>query len=80
MHNMNVGKFCYRLNINKFREQNICNILYEEGIFMSFSFDFDKYRKHNPRDYSDFIEDDEFDYEFSDEFIYDDEFLDEDRY
>ncbi len=47
---------------------------------MSFSFDFDKYRKHNPRDYSDFIEDDEFDYEFSDEFIYEDEFLDEDRY
>lgn len=47
--------------------------------FMSFSFDFDKYKKHNPRDYSDLIDDD-YDYEFSDEFIFEDEYGEEGRY
>ena len=47
--------------------------------FMSFSFDFDKYKKHNPRDYSDLMDDD-YDYEFSDEFIFEDEYGEEGRY
>ena len=46
---------------------------------MSFSFDFDKYKKHNPRDYSDLIDED-YDYEFSDEFIFEDEYGEEQRY
>jgi hypothetical protein len=46
---------------------------------MSFSFDFNKYKKHDPREYSDLI-DDEYDYEYSEEFIFEDEFGDEGRY
>ncbi len=46
---------------------------------MSFSFDFNKYKKHDPRDYTDLI-DDGYDYEYSDEFIFEDEFGDEGRY
>ncbi len=40
---------------------------------MGFAFDFDKFKKKNPRDYSDYA-DDEFDYEFSDEFLFEDEY------
>ena len=46
---------------------------------MSFSFDFNKYKKHDPREYSDLM-DDEYDYEYSEEFIFEDEFGDEGRY
>ncbi len=41
---------------------------------MGFSFDFDKYRKHDPRDYAELT--DEYDYEFADEFAFG-EFTDE---
>ncbi len=46
---------------------------------MNSSFDFDKYKKHNPRDLID-IYSDEFDYEFADEFAYDDFADDDDVY
>lgn len=46
---------------------------------MSFSFDFDKYRRHNHDGYSDF-EDNGFDYEFADEFDFEDDFEDDDDY
>ena len=46
---------------------------------MGFVFDFDKFRKGNNKDYSDFLEDD-FDYEFAEEFFFDDEYDDIDRY
>ena len=36
---------------------------------MGFTFDFDKFKKHDPRDYSDYM-DDEFDYEYAEEFIF----------
>ena len=42
-------------------------------------FDFDKLKKQAPRDYGDYL-DDEYDYEFSDEFIFEDEYGDIDRY
>lgn len=44
-----------------------------------FDFDFDMLRKGNPHDYTDYLEDD-FDYEYADEFIFEDEFGDVDRY
>lgn len=46
---------------------------------MSFSFDFEKYRRYDPRDYSDMLDDD-YDYEFSEEFVYENEYGEEDRY
>ncbi len=46
---------------------------------MSFSFDFGKYKSHDPRDIADYL-DDEFDYEYSDELFYDEDYSDEDRY
>ena len=46
---------------------------------MGFVFDFDKFKKGKPMDYSDFLEDD-FDYEFAEEFVFDDEYEDEERY
>lgn len=46
---------------------------------MGFTFDFDKFKKHDPRDYSDYM-DDEFDYEYAEEFIFEDEYGDVDRY
>ncbi len=46
---------------------------------MSFSFDFDKFKKGNPTDYEDYTDDD-MDFEYSDEFIYEDEFGEADRY
>ena len=47
--------------------------------FMGFTFDFDKFKKQDPRDYSDYM-DDEFDYEYAEEFIFEDEYGDVDRY
>jgi hypothetical protein len=46
---------------------------------MGFSFDFDKFKKYTSRDYSDYMDDD-FDYEYAEEFIFEDEYGDEDRY
>ena len=46
---------------------------------MSFSVDYDKYKKGSPRDYDDYTDDD-LDFEYSDEFIYEDEFGETDRY
>ncbi len=54
----------------------MCVKFFERLIIMSSFFDFDKYRKHNPRDYAD-LTDDEFDYEYADEFAFPD-FDDED--
>ncbi len=42
-------------------------------------FNFDKFKKQTPRDYSDYMDDD-YDYEFSEEFIFEDEYGDIDRY
>lgn len=47
---------------------------------MSYSFDFDKYKKHDPRDYSDLLDDNDYDFEFSDEFIFEDEYGEQGRY
>jgi hypothetical protein len=44
---------------------------------MSFMFDFDKYKKGDPRYFDDYDNDD-FDYEYSDEFFYDDEYDNDD--
>ncbi len=46
---------------------------------MGFVFDFDKFKKGNAMDYSDYLEDD-FDYEYAEEFIFEDEYGDVDRY
>lgn len=46
---------------------------------MSYSFDLDGFKKKGPRDYAD-IFDDEFDYEFSEEYVFEDEFGEEERY
>ncbi len=46
---------------------------------MSFSFEFDKYKKGHVPDYTDYSDDD-LDYEYSDEFIYEDEFGETERY
>lgn len=46
---------------------------------MGINFGFDGFKKKTPRDYSDFLDDD-FDYEYSEEFLYDDEFEDIDFY
>ena len=43
---------------------------------MSFMFDFDKYKKGDSRYYDDY-EDDEFDYEYSDELFFDDDYEDD---
>ena len=45
---------------------------------MSFLFDSDKYKKGNRTDYTDYPDD--MDFEYSDEFIYEDEFGEADRY
>ena len=42
-------------------------------------FDFDKFKKQSSRDYYDYMDDD-YDYEFSEEFIFEDEYGDIDRY
>ncbi len=47
---------------------------------MSFSFDFDRYKKYNPVDYDDMIDDEDYDFEFSEEFIYEDDYGNEGRY
>ncbi len=39
------------------------------GDIMGFSFDYDKFKKHNPAELRDLITD-EFDYEYADEFDY----------
>ena len=49
------------------------------GIVLGFIFDFDKFKKSNSVDYSDFYEDD-FDYEFADEFFFEDDLDDIERY
>lgn len=46
---------------------------------MGFSFDFEKYKKHNSMDYTDLF-DDEYDYEYAEEYVFEDEFGDEERY
>lgn len=46
---------------------------------MSFSFDLSKYRKQDPREYADYL-DDEFDYEYGDEFYFEDEDYSDDIY
>ncbi len=43
------------------------------------AFDFKKFKKQSPRDYADYM-DDEYDYEFSDEFGFEDDFGEFDRY
>ncbi len=44
---------------------------------MSFIFNFDKYKKNDSRYYDDY-QNDEFDYEYSDELFYDDEYDEDD--
>ena len=58
---------------------NVTVLNIERCVNMSFSFDFNRYNKRNPRDYAEF-QDDDFDYEFSDDFDFDfdDEFDSED--
>jgi hypothetical protein len=46
---------------------------------MSFSFGFGKYKKQNPNDYADFL-DDEYDYEYGEEFVFSDDYVDDERY
>lgn len=46
---------------------------------MGANFSFDAFKKRKPSDYSDFLDDD-FDYEYSDEFFYDDNYIDDDFY
>ncbi len=45
---------------------------------MSFMFNFDKYKKGDPRYYDDYQNEDDFDYEYSDEFFYNDEYDEDD--
>lgn len=50
---------------------------------MSYEFDFEKMKKYNPQDFTDYPDDefeDDFDYEYAEEFIFEDEYGDEDRY
>lgn len=46
---------------------------------MGFNFGFDGFKKKNPHDYSDILDDD-FDYEYGEEFLYDDNYDESDFY
>ena len=58
-------------------------VMFYGGINMSFSFDFEKYKKHNSMNYTDLF-DDEYDYEYAEEYAFEDgfgdEFGDDERY
>ena len=69
MHNMIFRFFCYKENIYLFNEKNKTEINILGGLKMGFSFDYDKYKKHNPADFRDLVADD-YDYEYADDFDY----------
>lgn len=61
--------FVTKKNIYLLKEQNKSEISLKGGVEMSYSFDYDRYKKHRPSDIRDLISD-EYEYDFGDEFDY----------